>query len=148
MVAICAAVLGGLYWYRARVEWTAANMVSYLPRANAVVAYIDLDKIRDAGLLDVLTGSKSVEELDYRQFVDATGFEYRSDLERVAIAFRGDDRFIVARGKFDWKRINDYLLSAGGTCHNTVCNFRHNEPLGRSAAVSYAHLTLPTNREV
>jgi hypothetical protein len=57
LVAFCLLVLGGLYWYRARVEWTPANMASYLPRVNATVAYIDLEKLRDAGLLELVAGS-------------------------------------------------------------------------------------------
>ena len=131
LVAICACVLGGLYWYRARVEWTPTNMVSYLPRVNATVAYIDLEKLRDAGLLDLFVGSKALEELDYRNFVEQTGFDYRTDLDRIAIAFQGDNRFIVARGKFDWKKINQYSTRAGGTCHNSVCDYQHPEPPGR-----------------
>ena len=135
MVAICLGVLGGLYWYRARVEWTPANMTSYLPRVNATVAYLDLEKMRDAGLLELITGSKALEELDYRQFVDATGFEYRNDLDRIAIAFQGDNRFVMARGKFDWKKINQYLVHSGGTCHNSTCNYQNSQVLGHS--ISY-----------
>ncbi|HEY3738901.1 MAG TPA: hypothetical protein VGL53_03605 [Bryobacteraceae bacterium] len=110
-------------------------MASYLPRVNATVAYVDFDKLRDAGMFDLIAGSKSLEELDYRQFVDASGFDYRSDLGAVVIAFQGDNRFVVARGKFDWRKINDYLTHLGGTCHNTYCNYQSHEALGRS--VSY-----------
>jgi hypothetical protein len=134
LVALCLSVLGGLYWYRARVQWTSVQMASYLPRVNTTVAFVDLDKLREAGLFDLIAGSKSLEELDYRQFVDASGFDYRTDLEAIAIAFQGDNRFVVARGKFDWRRINDYLVHSGGTCHNSVCNYQHNESLVRSVA--------------
>ena len=135
MVAVCAAVLGGLYWYRSRMEWTPANMASYLPRVNTTIAYVDFEKLRAAGLFDLIAGSKAVEELDYRQFVDSTAFEYRTDLDRVAIAFQGENRFVVARGKFDWRKINDYLIKAGGTCHNSVCNYQSTQVTGHS--VSY-----------
>ena len=117
------------------MEWTPANMASYLPRVNTTIAYVDFEKLRDSGLLDSLAGSKAMEELDYRQFVDATGFDYRTDLDRIAIAFQGDNRFVVARGKFDWKKINQYNLSVGGTCHNSVCNYQNSQVIGHS--VSY-----------
>ena len=132
LVAICATVLGGLYWYRSRMEWTPANMSSYLPRVNTTVAYLDLEKLRQTGLFDLIAGSKAIEELDYRKFVDATGFEYRTDLDRIAIAFQGDNRYVVARGKFDWRKINDYLINAGGTCHNSVCNYMSTQITGHS----------------
>ena len=135
LVAICGCVLGGLYWYRARVEWTPANMASYLPRVNTTIAYVDFEKLRDSGLLDLIIGSKALEELDYRQFVDATGFEYRTDLDRVVIAFQGDNRYAVARGKFDWRKINQYLLNLKGSCHNTTCNYQNSQVLGHS--ISY-----------
>ena len=117
------------------MQWTPANMASYLPRVNTTIAYVDFEKLRAAGLLDLIAGSKAIEELDYRQFVDATGFEYRTDLDRIAIAFQGDNRFVVARGRFDWKKINQYNLSLGGTCHNSVCNYPNNQVLAHS--VSY-----------
>ena len=107
-------------------------MSSYLPRVNTTVAYLDLEKLRQTGLFDLIAGSKAIEELDYRKFVDATGFEYRTDLDRIAIAFQGDNRYVVARGKFDWRKINDYLINAGGTCHNSVCNYMSTQITGHS----------------
>ena len=132
---MCVSVLAGLYWYRARMEWTPVNMASYLPRVNATVAYIDVEKLRDGGLLELIVGSKALEELDYRKFVDETGFDYRNDLDRIVIAFQGDNRFVVARGKYDWKKINQYLLNAGGTCHNGACNYQDAHVIGHS--ISY-----------
>lgn len=117
------------------MEWTPANLTSYLPRVNTTIAYLDLEKLKEAGLLDLIAGSKAMEELDYRKFVDATGFDYRTDLDRVAIAFQGDNRFVVARGKFEWKKFNEYLQSVGGKCHNTVCNYQNTQLLGHS--ISY-----------
>ena len=134
-MAVCAVALAGLYWYRTRMEWTPANMASYLPRVNTTIAYLDLEKLREAGLFDLIAGSKAVEELDYRKFVDATAFEYRNDLDRLVIGFQGDNRFVVARGKFDWRKINNYLLNAGGTCHNSVCNYQSTQVNGHS--ISY-----------
>ena len=93
---------------------TPKAMVSCLPRSGAVLVYLDVNALRDAGLLDLLVGSKATEELEYRQFVENTGFEYQRDLSAVAGAFSAGTAHLVLRGKFNWKRINAYAVSQGG----------------------------------
>src|SRR5262249_27120126 len=66
-------------------------------------------------------GSKAAEDADYRKFIDQTGFDYRSDLDAVAAAFVHGDMYMVARGRFEWKRLNEYALSQGGACRNAIC---------------------------
>ena len=51
------------------------------------MVYIDTGLLRQSGLLELVAGSKAVEEPDYRKFVDQTGFDYRRDLDAVAAAF-------------------------------------------------------------
>ncbi len=44
--------------------------------------------LRSAGILDLLAGSKSAEDPDYKKFVDESGFDYCTALDRLAIGFR------------------------------------------------------------
>lgn len=106
-------------------------MASYLPTKDAVIVYIDVDKLRRAGLLEVFAGSKSVEDVEYRKFIEDTGFDYRVDLDRVAISFQPNQRSAIARGKYDWRKINQYLAASGGVCHNMVCDVKPDPLLQR-----------------
>src|SRR5450759_5962319 len=46
------------------------------------------------------------------------------------------------------KHINDTLIAGGGICNEEVVRMVVQEAPDRIKAVSYTHLTLPTNREV
>ena len=96
-------------------------MDSYLPIANASVVYIDVDAIRRSGVLNILAGSKAAEEIEYKQFVDATEFDYRRDLDAVAAAFKDNETFFVLRGRFQWKRLTEYARAQGGRCDRGYC---------------------------
>ncbi len=115
------AAVGGLRWYGTRVESAPAELVSYLPIANASVVYIDVDAIRRSGVLNILAGSKAAEEIEYKQFVDATEFDYRRDLDAVAAAFKDNETFFVLRGRFQWKRLTEYARAQGGRCDRGYC---------------------------
>jgi hypothetical protein len=132
LIGSCVAVVGGLYWYRVRVQWTPQVMTSYLPLVNATVVYLDIDRLRDAGLLDLLAGSKSLEDQEYRRFVDESGFDYRTDLERVAIAIQGENRYFVVCGKFNWNKLSEFALHRGGDCRNRRCSYLQPDSPGRS----------------
>jgi hypothetical protein len=121
LVLICIAAVAGVYRFRTRGEADPAQMVSYLPTKNAVVAYIDFDAIRRAGILNMVAGSKAAEELEYQQFVGQTLFDYRQDLDAAALSFAGDQVFLVLRGRFHWKNLMDYVVRQGGLCHNGYC---------------------------
>ena len=125
---VCLGVLGAFYLYRAR-DATPAELISYLPANNAVVAYMDVAAIRNAGLLDIIAGSKSAEELEYREFVEQTLFDYRQDLDTVAVAFKDDQIFFALRGRFHWKNLMDYAVRQGGSCHNGYCQVNGSRPL-------------------
>jgi hypothetical protein len=132
LLGFCAAAVGGLYWYRVRVAWTPRVLTSYLPRVNSTIVYLDLERLRDAGLLEVLAGSKAVEEPEYRKFVEESGFDYRTDLDRIAVAFQGDSRYLIVRGKFDWAKLSQFAAMRGGMCRNSVCNYTPAQALSRS----------------
>jgi hypothetical protein len=97
------------------------DLIQYLPRDQAAHVYIDVTALRSSGLLDLLAGSKTEEESEYRHLVERTGFDYRMDMDAVAAAFMRGSTYLVVRGRFDWKRLSDYARSENGSCRNTVC---------------------------
>ena len=101
-------------------------MALALPHENAILIYADLNAIRSAGLLTAIAGTKSVEELDYRKFVEESGFDYKSDLDRVAVAVVDRSRYAVAVGRFNWLKIKQYALQSGARCINSVCEVKGN----------------------
>lgn len=121
VLAVCAVVLIGLYLFRARGASTPGRMIASLPRSGSVVVYLDVNALRKAGIIDLIAGSRATESVEYRQFVEGTGFDYRTDLDGLAASFAGRNAYIVLRGKFDWKKVNAYALANGGTCRNAVC---------------------------
>jgi len=77
--------------------------------------------LRRSGTLELLAGSKAAEEPDYRKFVDDTGFDYRTDLDAVAVSFVNNSVYATLRGRFRWKQLTAYAESQGGECHYSVC---------------------------
>ena len=108
--------------FRTRGGTNPADLVAYLPPGNtAVVVYIDAGAIRSSGILNMISGSKAAEDLEYQEFVDQTLFDYRQDLDAVAVTFKDGQVYLVARGNFHWKNLMDYAIRAGGSCHNSFC---------------------------
>jgi len=128
LVLICGLAVFGVYWLRVRGGTKPIDLVSYLPTSDAVVVYIDVDAIRRSGILNMVAGSKAAEELEYEQFVGRTLFDYRQDLDAVAAAFKDGQVFLVARGRFHWKNLMDYVVKQGGTCHNGFCTVDSSKP--------------------
>ena len=117
----CAA-LASWYFIRSRSLDAPRAMLACLPRTGAISVFLDMDGLRRSGILDTIAGSKATEELEYRKFVDATGFDYRRDLAAVAGAFSGKTSHLVLRGRFDWNRLRAYAIAQGGRCNtNSVC---------------------------
>jgi hypothetical protein len=121
LLIVVTAVLGFLYFVRWRGISTPGAMMACLPRSGAVSVYIDMNQLREARILDLLAGTRATEELEYRQFVDDTGFDYQRDLSAVAGAFAGKTTYLLLRGQFQWKRLMAYATAKGGTCRNSVC---------------------------
>lgn len=118
---VCAGLVGGVYWYRSRRAVTPRAMMACLPRTEATLVYIDVGALRASHILDLIAGSKAAADLEYQQFVDQSGFDYRSDLDAVAAAFTHRGVFMVLRGRFNWKSLIAYARIEGGDCHNSFC---------------------------
>lgn len=127
LIVFCAGVLGTVYWRYSRTMGAAA-LVECLPPDDAAHVYLNIAALRAGGILDLLAGSKAAEEPDYSRFVDQTGFDYRTDMDEVAAAFLHGSVYLVVRGHFDWKKLNRYAESQGGSCLNTVCEMPASEP--------------------
>jgi hypothetical protein len=109
-------------------------MAAFLPTGDSLLVYMDLQTMRHSGLLDTIAGPRGGEEADYRQFIDQTGFDYREDLNALAVAIRENpstherDAYAVARGNFDWARLTAYVQSHGGECRNDFCRLPATQP--------------------
>jgi hypothetical protein len=128
--AIGACAIAGAVWFgwTNRSLNTASDLISCVPRSGATVAYIDVEALRNSGYLELIAGSKPSEEPDYRKFVEATGFDYRRDLKRVAGSFSTGGTFFAVSGVFDWKRLEAYAKGQGGLCRDGVCRLSSSQP--------------------
>ncbi len=119
-VGLC---LAGLVVLRLVRDWVPgpAELLRHLPRDGAAVVYIDVTALRRAGVLDLLAGSRSVEDTEYRAFVERSGFNYRDHLDAVLASFRGEEVFILLRGRFDWSSLRRYVAEGGGECRDDFC---------------------------
>ena len=131
LALLCLGVTAGIHFYRTRGGSDPSGLVSYLPANGATVVYIDAAAIRRSGILNMIAGSKAAEELEYQQFVDQTLFDYRQDLDALAVAFKDRQVYLAARGTFHWKNLMDYAVHQGGTCRNSFCTVPTSRPSRR-----------------
>jgi hypothetical protein len=141
-VAACAIAGAVGYWYHARGAARAPSLASYLPADNASVIYVDVDAMRRSGILNLVAGSKAVEELDYQQFVNETKFDYRQDLDAIAVAFKDGKVYFALRGRFHWENLKDYAARQGGSCHGDFCVVAGSQPNRRISFYPLKHNVL------
>ena len=118
---------GGVIWYRSRTL-TTAQLLKRMPTIDALVVYIDFEKLRQAGLVQMLSGSKEEEEPEYQEFVRKTDFHWSDDLDSALLAVAPSGKFIAARGRFDWKSLRSFVDSEGGGCYNAMCQLHGSTP--------------------
>src|SRR5262249_37063206 len=79
------------------------------------VVFVDLDQLRASPFVATLYSwaPHHAEDLDYRQFLSETGFDYERDLSRVVVAISsrasGLRTLVLADGKFDRRKIEAFL---------------------------------------
>lgn len=115
------------FWFHSR-PYGANQLVQMLPPDRANYLYIDVDAIRAFGILDQLAGAKAIEEAEYQKFVKEIGFDYRQDLDNVAVAFREGEIFYAAQGRFDWPKLEAYASAHGGNCERFMCTVAGSVP--------------------
>jgi hypothetical protein len=133
LAALVAVAVLSIERFRYRVVHSDADLVALLPQTTATRFFIDLDALRRAHVLRVLAAAKPAEEKDYRQFVQATGFDYTRDAETIAGSADGNRIFVVMRGHFDWGRLARYATAHGGSCESSHCKLPTTRP-GRWAS--------------
>ena len=123
IAVVCGGVLGGLIIYRAR-HISTAQLLKRMPTIDSMVVYIDFEKLRQGGLLQLLDGSKMGEDPEYQEFARKTDFHWAQDLDRGMLAVSPSGNYFLVQGRFDWKSLRAYADSQGGNCYNTLCRMK------------------------
>jgi hypothetical protein len=124
------------YQVRAHIARTAGQLpelIGLVPANSSLVAYVDIAELRKAPSIEDLAAIAAPIPLDpdYVKFVNATGFDYRRDLDQLMIAAIGDGRFAIADGRFDQDKIDAYALRSGAIEHGsnrTVYKIKGSQP--------------------
>jgi hypothetical protein len=95
------------------------ELLAAMPADASAVLYIDMDALRQSPFLAELYkwAPQPKADTDYAQFLQSTGFNYETDLNRVSIALlkhsQGSTLLAVAEGRFDRKKIAAYASQTG-----------------------------------
>jgi hypothetical protein len=95
------------------------DLLSHLPADSTSVLYLDLQDLRASPFLaEILAWAPPPPpDEEYTKFVQATGFSYERDLDRVGVSFsgtaQGPKTMAVAEGRFDRKKIEAYSARFG-----------------------------------
>ena len=127
IVLICAAAIGGVFWYRSR-EVSPRELWKRLPAGDALVFYVDFEALRRGGVMQLFESAKAPEDPEYLRFVEKTGFNYKKDLDAILGAYSPTGWFILAKGRFDWKSLRSYTESQQGACYNSLCRMAGSAP--------------------
>jgi hypothetical protein len=125
--ALCGLTLWSVIWYRSRAL-TPAAMLKRLPTDDAVVLYIDFSRLRAGGILQLLSASKVGEDPEYQSFVHQTDFDYKQDLDAAMVAFAPKGKYMLLKGRFDWKNLINYVHNSEGKCNNSFCKLLGSAP--------------------
>jgi hypothetical protein len=115
-------------WFTRYTGTDAAALASYFPSRSAATVYLDVAAMRSSGILDKLVGSTVGEEREYRDFVQGTGFDYKRDLNQVALNSAGGVHYFVLEGRFDWDKLESYAKAQGGQCGSDGCHVQGSTP--------------------
>jgi len=114
-VAISVAVFFGYrHWNASESLSDREVMLARMPEDASAVAYWDVARLRSSPFLAQLFrwAPKPAPDGDYAQFLEATNFNYETDLDRLALAInrhaQNSTAFAIAEGRFDRKKIEAY----------------------------------------
>lgn len=102
---------------RPAFEARSIDQLAWLPAESGLVAGVDVAVVRRqewlVGMLDEVAGAETATP-DYQAFVQATGFDYARDLDRLWLGLFGASDLPtvvgVAEGRFDRARITAHAL--------------------------------------
>jgi hypothetical protein len=107
-------LLGYRHWASRDSEASRAELLSLMPANGNTAVFLDLSQLRSSPFLAQLLAlaPPQAPDSDYAQFLQATGFNYERDLDRIAISLDREPQsllvFAVAEGQFDRKKIENY----------------------------------------
>lgn len=130
-VALVVLAAAALYvaWERLRPRGGPAGaMLAALPPGDGLTVFVDARVLRQTGILQRIAGEAGAEEDDYRRFVEATGFEYRRDLDAALLRAENGRRWIVVEARLDEDRLRRYFLAHGGRCFGGLCSMQGSAP--------------------
>jgi hypothetical protein len=120
---VLALSLGGFLAYK---HWRSGDslsererLLSLMPEDASAVMYVDAAQLRSSPFLVALLrlAPKVTPDNDYAQFLKETGFNYETDLDRMALSINRQSQnatvFAVAEGKFDRKKIETFASQYG-----------------------------------
>src|SRR5271165_2855748 len=122
LLVLTAVVVPAWLYFRSggRDGFTAReSLLAHLPADSSSVLYLDLQELRASPFLAQILAwaPHPPPEDEYTKFVQATGFDYERDLDRVGVSFSGTaenpKRMAVAEGHFDRKKIEAYSARFG-----------------------------------
>ena len=104
-----ALAFGWFYFHSHIRDWQSAreDLLSHLPADSTSVVYVDFQELRASAFLSQILAwaPRPQTEEEYEKFVQATGFDYERDLDRVGVSFSGSAQspktMAVAQGRFD-----------------------------------------------
>lgn len=117
------ALLGAFFawrsWSSRDADAARADLLSLLPSDGTAAGFLDLEELRNSPFWAqaMSWAQRPAPDSDYAQFLQATGFDYERDLDRVALSINRQSQsptvFAVAEGHFDRKRIETYASRFG-----------------------------------
>lgn len=118
------AAMGYLYARRSNSAHASPlpDLLTQIPAGAPTLIYVDLAALRQSGFYQhrAPVSPNVVPDNDYKDFVQATGFDFEKDLDRVVIAawpeaVPGEHKksVSVAEGRFDLQKIRDYVQRGG-----------------------------------
>jgi hypothetical protein len=123
LAVVVLAVVALAVWFflrpRGNLGSPREELLSQLPADATTVVFLDLKELRASAFLAeiVAWAPQPPPDEEYTKFVQATGFDYERDLDRVGIGFSGTPQspktMAVAEGRFDRKKIESYSAHSG-----------------------------------
>jgi hypothetical protein len=127
VLAVCGLMLWGAFWYRSRAI-TPAAMLKRMPADDAVVVFIDFNQLRRSHIDQLLDNMTVGQDPEYQSFIKKIDFDYRHDLDTAMLTVAPSGKFMLLKGRFDWKALTSYALSVDGRCNNSVCRLVGSTP--------------------
>lgn len=126
-IALVAAAV--LLWFRLPLRRAdARSLLDALPAGDGLTVFVDARALRQTGMLQRIAGEAGAEDEEYKRFVEATGFEYRRDLDAAVLRADNGRRWIVVEARIDEGRLRRYFLAHGGRCFSGLCSMQGSTP--------------------